>query len=138
MPEDIQDDTSILDNDGILRRVPNWPDMVKFDANLNQYRATSACFSDKNDGKELSITLERPLLESGHTHQDAVANQPKFGLARLTAGFLRHQILPAQKLVSNPTVEDAFHGLVIGKKDKQAKKAIAKAAVLVIKPTLDS
>lgn len=136
MPEDIQDDISIDDTDGILRRVPNWPDMVKFDANLNTYRATSACFSDKAGSKELSITLERPLLESGQTHQHAIVHEPKFGLARLTAGFVRHQIQPAQKLVREPTEKDVFHGLVVGEKSKQAKKAMAKAAVLVIRPTL--
>lgn len=134
MAEDIQDDISINDNDGILRRVPNWPGMVKFDANMNAYRATSACFSDKGGGKELSITLERPLLDSGHTHQYAIAQDPKFGLARLAVAFVRHEIVPAQKLISSPTADDAFHGLVIGEKNKQAKKALAKAAVLVIEP----
>lgn len=135
MPEEIQDDISIEDNDGILRRVPNWPDMVKFDANMNAYRATSACFSDKDEGRELSITLERPLLDSGHTHQYAIAQEPRFGLARLIVGFVRHEIVPAQKLIRAPTDDDEFHGLMIGEKSKRAKKALVKAAILVIQPT---
>lgn len=136
MPENIDDDITIEDNDGILRRVPNWPDMIKFDKNMNAYRATSACFSDKDDGKELSITLEQPLLDSGATLQDAIAGDPRFGLARLTAGFVRHAIAPAQKLLRAPTQDDPYHGLVIGEKSKKAKKALAKAATLVIQPKI--
>ncbi len=136
MAEENEDDVTIEDLDGILRRVPNWPDMFKLDKNMNAYRPTSACFTDKDGGKKLSVTLERPLLDGGGTHKDAIAIEPKFGLARIEAGFVRHNVVPAQKIQREPTGTDLYHALIIGEKDKRARKAMAKAAQLIITPEI--
>ena len=134
MADDISDDLTIEDADGLLRRVPNSPTMFKFDDNLKIYRPTSACFSDKDGGVALSVTLERPLLEGGGAHQDAILVDQNFGLARLEAGFVRHNVSPPQKIIRAPVDEDEHHALVVGEKSKAAKKAMAKAAKLVIQP----
>lgn len=135
MAEDIQDDLTIQDTDGLLRRVPNWPDMVKYDDNLKAYRLSSQCFSDRSTrDREVSVTLERPLLDGGGKYEDAIATMPDFGLARLDAGFVRHNLEPAQKIRREPTDNDPHHALVVGQKNTRAKKDMAKAATLIIQP----
>lgn len=132
-----EDDASIDDNDGLLRRILNRPIMLKFDENLNIIRPSSACFTDRGDGQELSVTLERPLLDSGMKHTDAIAGNAGFGLARLCAGFVRHNLKPAQAIVREPTSEDPFHALIAGKKEKKAAKKMALAATILIQPTIE-
>lgn len=130
----VEDDSTIGDQDGLLRHVPSWPTMFKYDENLRVYRATSACFTDRDGGTELSVTLEQPLLQDGGVRQDVVKDNPGFGVARIEAGFVRHSIVPAQKVVRAPTGADPYHGLVVGPKNKIARKRMAKQAVLVIVP----
>jgi len=130
----IEDDSTVEDDHGLLRRIPNLPNMVKWDSNLKAYRPSSLCFSDRDGGIELSITLEQPLLSSGGSHHDAIIKMPGFGLARLNAGFVRHEMNPPQIINRAPTPEDPHHGLVIGSKSKKAKSSMAKAAVLIIEP----
>jgi hypothetical protein len=138
MPENsYQDDLTVEDGDGLLRRVPNWPNMVMYDENIKSYRASSACFSDRDGGKRLSVTLERPLFEAGGSHADAIALNPDFGVARLDAGFVRHAVSPPQQITRSPTEDDPYHALMVGEKSKKARKDMAKAAVLVVLPKPD-
>lgn len=131
-----KDDETILDDEGLLRRVPNWPNMVKFDQNKQEMRPTSACFSDKDDGIELSVTLEKPHCDNGGTYESA-AKVNGFGLAKVKAGKARNITDPAQKIARNPTADDPHHGLVVGRKNKTAKRKLAMAAKLVIEPSLE-
>ena len=132
MTDEVEDDLTIEDDEGLLRRVPNWPNMVKFDSNINSFRATSACFSDRDTSDvEVSITLEKPLQESGGNHHDVISDMPGFGLARLLAGFARSK---GQVINQRPTDDDPHHGLIIGDKNKRTKTALAKNSVLIIMP----
>lgn len=135
MVDEREDDPSIADEDGLLRRVPNWPNMVKFDHNLATYRPSSVCFSDRDTNDlEVSITLQRQLLESGGNEADAIKNHPGFGLACIVAGFVRNDLNHKQIVLSEPVDIDPFHGLVVGIKDSKTKSAMAKCAVLLINP----
>ena len=132
MTDIVEDDLTIEDDEGLLRRVPNWPNMVKFDSNINALRATSACFSDRETSDvEVSITLEKLLQESGGNHHDVISDNPGFGLARLMAGYARSK---GQIINQKPTDDDPHHGLIIGNKNKKTKSALAKNSVLVITP----
>ncbi len=74
MSDEKDDDLTITDDDGLLRRVPNWPNMVKYDENINAYRTTSVCFSDpETKDREVSISLEKDLLDSGNEHTDLIS-----------------------------------------------------------------
>lgn len=130
-----QDDNTISNEEGLLRRVPNWPNMVKFDANTNEIRPSSACFSDKDGGEELSVTIETPHLAGGGTYESA-AKEDGWGLAKVIAGTARTVSNPSQKLVRNPTPDDPHHGLVVGKKTRAAKRNLAKAAEMVVTPDM--
>jgi hypothetical protein len=138
MTEVKEDDPSIQDDDGLLRRVPNWPNMVKLDKNTNTYRPTSVCFSDqKTNNLEVSITLQKPLHENGGADPDAIKNYPNFGLARIPAGFVRNNLNHKQIVTSEPTEDDPYHGLIVGTKDSNTKRTMAKAATLLINPKID-
>jgi hypothetical protein len=133
---EVVDDESISDSDGLLRRVPFWPSMYKFDHNIQRYRLTTACFSDKETkDEELSITLEAPLLSGKMTHKDIVRNHSGFGVAKFTAALARHEVSVSQKIVKDPTPDDEFHGLVVGKKPKSVKKAFVKGSLIVVEPS---
>ncbi len=134
-----EDDPSIEDDDGLLRRVPNWPNMVKLDQNLNKYRPSSVCFSDKvTRDLEVSITLQRPLHENGGSDSDTIKNYPEFGLAHLPAGLVRNSLNHKQIVVAVPTEDDSYHGLIVGTKDSKTKRAMAKSATLLIEPTIST
>jgi len=138
MTDETVDDLSITDDEGLLRRVPNQPNMVKYDENIKAYRPTSVCFCDRETkDKELSITLEKSLTDSGERTESATQNNPGFGLARLLTGVVRDNITPQQIITRAPTDADPHHGLIIGDKTKSTKKNLAKQAVLIITPQLD-
>ena len=138
MTDESTDDLSITDDEGLLRRVPNQPNMVKYDDNIKAYRPTSVCFCDREtQDKELSITLEKSLNDNGENTEAAIQNYPGFGLARLLTGVVRNSITPQQIITRNPTDEDPHHGLIIGNKTKSTKKNLAKQATLIITPLLD-
>lgn len=136
MSDEFEDDSSIEDEDGLLRRIPNWPSMLKYDKNLGSYRPSSVCFSDREGGTQLSITLKRLLLEAGGKIEDAIATFPHgFGVACLTAGFVRNEVSPSQIVIRQPTCEDPYHGLVVGEKSKSTRKTMAKNATILIQPS---
>ena len=138
MTDESIDDLSITDDESLLRRVPNQPNMVKYDDNIKAYRPTSVCFCDREtQDKELSITLEKSLNDSGENTESAIQNNPGFGLARLLTGVVRNNITPQQIIARNPTDADPHHGLIIGNKTKSTKKNLAKQATLIITPLLD-
>lgn len=138
MTDEMVDDLSITDDEGLLRRVPNQPNMVKYDDNIKAYRPTSVCFCDRETkDKELSITLEKPLNDSGESTESTIKHYPGFGLARLLTDVVRNNITPKQIIARDQTDEDPHHGLIIGDKTKSTKKNLAKQAVLIIKPRLD-
>lgn len=133
------DDLSIEDNEGLLRRVPNHPNMVKFDSNINAYRPSSVCFCDREtQDREVSITLEKPLKEDGHSEEFAINDFPGFGVARVLANVVRHEVNPKQLISRKPTESDPYHGLVVGDKTRATKKAIAKRATLLINPDIQN
>lgn len=133
MTDERVDDPSIKDDDGLLRRVPNQPSMFKIDKNTNKKRLSSVCFRDNaTKNREVSVTLEQPLLESGKTHDDALNGFENFGLARIKAGFVRHGLSQPQIVAKDPTPEDPHHGLVIGEKSKKTLSAIASSAEILI------
>lgn len=133
MPADIKDE------DCVLRRVPNGPPQFVFDKNINKWRLSSAWFSDEaTNDMEVSVTLEKDLLESGGEHIDAVhLENPKhrgFGLARCAVNILRNNFSTPQEIRRDPTEEDPFHALVVGKKSKREKSKTAKAIEIIIEP----
>lgn len=137
MSDEKDDDLTITDDDGLLRRVPNWPNMVKYDENINAYRTTSVCFSDPGTkDREVSISLEKDLLDSGNEHTDLITNHPGFGLAKIIASFARNDLTPKQIINRNPTEDDPFHGLIIGDKTKKTKRDLAKNAELLFDPIM--
>lgn len=127
---DQSDDLTILNEDGLLRRIPHWPQMYKFDNNTKTYRLTSANFKDP----ELSVSLEKDLLNDAKEHSYLVRQLPEFGLARIKAKVPRQELNVKQKLVRDPTPEDPYHAIVYGKKGKGDCRKLAHASKIVVEP----
>ncbi|WLQ12098.1 hypothetical protein O5O45_20445 [Hahella aquimaris] len=133
------DDPSILNEENLLRRVPSWPIMFKFDHNRNTHRLTSAIFSDsETNDVEISTTHKEKLLDSNKQLQDALGETRKkegWGLVAINCGDLRNQISPPQKLVADPTEDDPFHTLIVGKKSKSVKRKMVDMVTTLIAPS---
>ncbi|MFD3390073.1 hypothetical protein [Alteromonas macleodii] len=128
------DDESIADVDGLLRRVPNWPNMTIRCQQTGQLRATSACFKDRaTENREVSVTLEKELLQANKTHQDA-AKVEGFGLAKVEAGFVRNNLSQRQIINRDPIEDDPHHALIIGDKTNKDLSKISRNSVLLIEP----
>jgi len=137
--DDTEDDLTVKDTDGLLRRIPNIPDMYKYDHNKQCRVITSICFSDReSNGTNLSVTQETPLFESGGTHEDALGKFKNFGLARFTADIVRNHVNTPQKIIIDPTPEDPHHAIVFGKKNKKVQRQIKKQSELLIAPKMDA
>lgn len=137
MDVEITDDESITEDVHLLRRVPNWPTMVKFDENLQTYRPSSACFGDRDTGdKQVSVTHKQDLLSSNGTITDIIRDYPGFGVASVEAGFARSGLRNPQKLVRDPTDDDPHHCLIVGPKNGNDKKKLAKHASMPIQPLM--
>ena len=119
------DDESIADVDGLLRRVPNWPNMTIRCQQTGQLRATSACFKDR--------ATEKELLQANKTHQDA-AKVEGFGLAKVEAGFVRNNLSQRQIINRDPIEDDPHHALIIGDKTNKDLSKISRNSVLLIEP----
>lgn len=132
----------ITDEEGVLRRIPNWPHQYKYDKNLKRWRPSSAWFSDrKTNDFAVSVTLEKDLLEAGKGIEEALyldnSKHKGFGLAKCHAGFLRHDLPSPQSIKRDPTEDDPFHALVIGQKKQSTRNKIAKHAEVIIEPEME-
>jgi hypothetical protein len=84
----------------------------------------------------VSVTLEKPLKDDGHSEEFAINDYPGFGVARVLVAVVRHEVVPKQVIARKPTEKDPYHGLVVGDKTRATKKAIAKRATLLINPDI--
>ena len=128
--ECLEDDTTILDEDWLLRRIPNWPRMYMWCDNEQAYRPTSANFKDN----ELSVSLEKDMLRDDKDHSEAVKNHPGYGLLKMPVRTVRHDLSNKQAIKRDPTNEDPYHALVLGEKSKGDCRKLRKASEVVIEP----
>lgn len=127
------DDETILDEHGLLRRVPSWPDMTVWCEATGQLRPSSACFKDKaTQDREVSTTLEFDLVAAGLEVESTIANFDGFGVVRIEAGFSRSKLRHPQAICRAPTTDDPFHALLIGDKNSKDRKRLAMHAQWVI------
>jgi hypothetical protein len=106
MPPD-QDDRSINDDAGLLRRVhPNW---VVADGNTGGRRVSSAAFRDP----ALSVDIEPILVAQGLDWQFTLKAHAGYSLVRFPAGSAREKGL---SVVSKPLPGNPAHAEVLGKK----------------------
>jgi hypothetical protein len=120
-----RDDQTIANDDPLWRRlIPDW---VSPGAD-GQPVISSAAFQNSPDGSPMSVTLGRDC----QSHERAIGRHLGYGLASLTAGLVRGH---RQVVCRDPQPEDAAHALVEGDKPRSVRKALARAAVLLVAPT---
>ena len=128
---DYQDDPSIKDTCQLLRRIPLKPSHCIWDENLRRYRPTSASFEDHPNGSPMSVTLADELLASHRSLEDGLAGLEGYALAGISAGFVRELGLG---VAGEPLDDEPAHAVVLGKKSKKIRSALAKAAIWVVAP----
>lgn len=94
----------IEDEDALLRRVANRPNMVKQDGGV--FRPTSAAFKGAKADGGLSVDVRR-LLPDPTRPETAVDAFPEHGLVELRAGSVRELDL---EVLHDPIAENYAHG----------------------------
>ena len=82
-----EDDSSILDDTELWRRIPPWH--VVEDKNHGGKRISKAAFEDHPDGSPMSVVLGDEVLAAGRDAQSVIAGHDDFCLASVTAGLAR-------------------------------------------------
>ena len=121
------DDPTILDTTKLWRRLsPLW---VVSDGN-GGVRISSAAFDDSPDGSPMSVLISDVVAETQRTAATVIAAYPGYGLAEITAGAVRNC---RQGVMRTPELGDDAHASVFGAKTKGNKRAMAKAAIFLIR-----
>jgi hypothetical protein len=123
------DDLSIMDDWRLLKRIPD--DWVLWDKNKNGWTISSMAFQGhKTNRRAFSVQLEPVLFQCGLTHDSAILDRSKFGLAALTAAEARSCNQVIQREPHPP--DDPAHANVLGDKKDSIKKRLRDFAVWVI------
>lgn len=130
-----KDDPSICNEDVLLRRVPVLHNQIVWDGNLNQWRPSSAVFTDHPDGSPMSISLLSVLNSRALPAKKALEGyEATHVLAGLTAAVARQN---GQAIAREPLANNSAHGVVFGQKTRQVRRKLALAATWVIPPSWD-
>jgi hypothetical protein len=129
----LSDDPTIAPSAQLWRRLhPSW---VVPDENAGQPRISSAAFDDSRDGSPLSVLIADVVADSGRLIHDVLAPFPGYGIAAMTAADAR---AARQGVARTPEPDEPAHGSVFGPKTGATKKAMARAARLLVRPALSS
>lgn len=124
----------IEDEDSLLRRVANSPDMMKRDGDVT--RPSSAAFKPHDEDGAVSVDV-RKLLANPAEPLSVLADLPEHGLVEIYAGKVREVGLDA---VHEPLPKNPAHGNIIGlgamgkSGQRRAQRELALAAVWVCQP----
>lgn len=126
-------DLSIPDDARLLRRViPQW---IVNDDNTNSKRVTSQAFCNSTGeaGQEegMSVFLEDVILNEGRSVSSLLTNYETNALIAITAGWVRSW---QQGVVRDPISEESSHAQVMGDKNSNTRRKLAKEWVWVIEP----
>ncbi|MGH8902784.1 MAG: hypothetical protein ACRDYA_14185 [Egibacteraceae bacterium] len=115
----------VEDTTQLWRRIPPWHWVSKDD------RPSSAAFDDDRDGGAMSVLIADQILACGDSIDRGLAGHEDFGITMLTAAFVRGLGLDVRH---DPTPDEPAHALVVGRKSKTIRRAMAKHAVCVRRP----
>lgn len=136
MPEYV-DDSTILDDDELWRRIPNWPNFVVYDENRNIERVSSVAFKDHRNGTPMSVAIASIARQHGRGSIDLINDNEAhegFGVVSLNVGNVREL---NQGVMKEPIEGQPEHGEVFdksGQRSKKTQKALAQSAAIIIAP----
>ena len=107
----------------VARRI--CPDHVIYDENRDEYRPSTAAFTDDSYGGPMSVGLL--CVESA---DDQLIGYRNYSMVELVVGFLRSE---DQSVCPWPTKNNKSHAHVCGQKPKSRRKLFAKSAKWIVK-----
>jgi hypothetical protein len=126
------DDSTVLNDEELLRRVPINPAHVVWDNNEKRLRPSSAAFDNDKDGSPMSVSLSTVLAAQGLPQSSALIGLARFSLSCITAKMARDN---DQGIQRDPLAENLAHALVFGEKPKKVGRKLAKSARWIVEPT---
>lgn len=126
-----EDDATIVDAAQLWRRIP--PQHIVPDEHGGS-RISSAAFCDHPGGSPMSVVLGDDLLAAGREPSSVIVGHDGFGLASVTAQLARSL---NQGIARSPLPDEPAHAEVFGNKTTSVRRRFARAAVWIIKPSLD-
>jgi hypothetical protein len=127
------DDPSIPDDARLLRRIiPEW---IVIDQNTHSIRVSSAAFSNSTaeDGTEegMSVFIEGVLVNCGRSAASVLVEYQTNSLIAIRAGWVRsHQ----QGVVADPLPDEPAHAQVMGAKNSNTRRKLAKQYEWIVEP----
>lgn len=121
------DDQSIPDEAQLWRRIPG-QHMIRDSSGV--LRISSAAFDNDTNGSPMSVVLGDDVLRAGRAANSVIGSLVNFGLASVTAEFLRNL---DQGVTRDPIENEPAHALVHGKKSRSTRQRMAKEAVWIIR-----
>lgn len=123
------DDFTIRDDAELWRRIkPIW---VVPDKNRGGWRISSAAFQNQKGWGGFSVAIAREVEVAGRTVEDFLGTHRDYGVASLTAGFVRGL---GRGIERQPVEDEPAHAVVFGKDTKGIRRAFSKAAQWVLEP----
>lgn len=124
----------VQDEDSLLRRVANSPNMMKREGEVT--RPSSAAFKPHDEDGAVSVDIRKLLVNPGEP-MDVLAELPEHGLVEIYAGKVREVGLD---VVHQPLPQNPAHGNIVGLQgmgksgQRRAQRELALAAVWVCQP----
>ena len=127
----LEDDTSILDHEDVLRRVPAQFYVEVEDAQgVRRRRPSSQAFQDSRNPPSPMSVFRATALD---TPEEALEGHYGYGLVALNVGFLRNAC--SQKVVADPEAgAPRGHTYVIGNKTSSVRRQMAQQATEIVSP----
>jgi hypothetical protein len=127
------DDPSIPDESRLLRRIiPEW---IVSDNNTDTKRVSSQAFcnSTGEDGQQegMSVFIEPILHEEGRPPESVLTGYESNSLIAQTAGWVRSW---RQAVIRDPLPDESAHGLVVGEKNSNTRRKLARQYEWVVPP----
>jgi len=122
--DDAPDAPEVHDEWGLLRRIPPWHFTWEADGAV---RPSGAAFDDDQDGNPMSVVV----AEECAGLEKVLEGHEGFALVRIPVGVAKEK---GQRIVLAPTEAEPAHALVVGKKTKSVRRALARASEWVVPP----
>ena len=124
MTGDSHDDLEVAHEWGLLRRIPPRHFVWEADGSV---RPSSAAFVDAPDGDPMSVVV----AERCAGPEAVLEGHEGFALVRIPMSAVRAKGL---EVVPAPTEAEPAHALVVGKKTRSVRKALARASEWIVPP----
>jgi hypothetical protein len=125
----LPDDASVADTTDIYRLVPEFD--VDWDHDESRWIVKSSAFQNTSTTDRMSVVLGDTLATHRRPPEDARRSKPDRFVVALYASEFRAE---EQGVIREPTPDEPSHGNVVGQKQKNRRRRLARLARWIVDP----